>query len=206
MSARSQSGHHPLEEVGGQRDRRGEPRGLQAHGDQRAEPDEVDAELLDERQHDRHDDQHDRHPFERPAQHEDDAEDQQQHRRRRQVELQQRFGDQRRAAEAREHRAEVVRRRDEQQDHAGRQQRRIDGLAELLPRHAPVRERHQQHGERADRARVGRGRDAGEDDAQRGEDDDDDRRDAEHELAHDFADRFGPLCPAAARDPAPGLR
>jgi hypothetical protein len=123
----------------------------------------------------------------------DDAEDQQQHRRGRQVERKQRLGDQRRAPQPRKDGTEVVRRGDEQQDHARRQQRRIDGRAKRRPAEAAVGERQQQHRERTDGAGVGRRRDAGEDHAERREDDDDDRGDADDELAHDGPYRFGTL-------------
>ncbi len=54
------------------RDRRRQERRLQVHEHQRAPQDRVDVEVLQHRQEDRHEDDDDLGPFQRPAEHEDD--------------------------------------------------------------------------------------------------------------------------------------
>ena len=79
-------GRHSLQIEGGHRDRRRVERRLRVEGDQDAEEDRIDAEVVQERQEDRNEDDDDLRPLQRPAQQEDDELGQDQELRARQIE------------------------------------------------------------------------------------------------------------------------
>ena len=171
------------------RDRRRVERGLRVQRHQDAEEDRVDLEVVEQRQEDRHEDDDDLGPFQRPAEQEDDDLGQQQEAGRRQIEREEEGLDHLLAAEHREHGRERPRADEQVADHRGRARGEVDRVAQHGEVERPVGGGEDHAGERAGARGLGRRRETEQDRAEHRDDQQREREERRRERPHHLAER-----------------
>src|SRR3546814_6612150 len=156
---------------------RRQERGLQIEGNQDSKEQRVDFVVRQQWQKDRHEDDDDLRPFERPAEQENNKLGEQQELQRCEIEAGDEVIDDLLAAEVGEHRGEGPRAYEEPADHRRGAHRQVDRIAQALPGQGTIGDSQDQSTESDDRGRPGRGRQAEEDGAENPKDEEGARED-----------------------------